>query len=318
MINREQLRLEKQQECNTRIEQMYEVIPVLREIDLEIAQKSTSFIKKMLQEKQTVHDMASIDKEVQALIEQREKILAEHGLTPEVYQPQWDCPKCQDRGYLEAGVPCQCYLQERLNEQFAQSGIPEAMRNYSFANFDVSYYNDPTNMQEKKERCQRFVDRLKQGEQKSNLVFVGDVGRGKTHLSIAIANAAMANGNTVIYKRMDDLLDLIRSYKYDNDYQEENGQEALQQLRRCDLLVIDDLGAEKITEFGSNQLRLILEDRNMADKPWIINSNLSAADMDEAYGARTFDRIQEKASFFRFDSPTSIRQLKREKFLEEN
>ena len=162
------------------------------------------------------------------------------------------------------------------------------------------------------------MDRLKQGEQKSNLVFVGDVGRGKTHLSIAIANAAMANSNTVIYKRMDDLLDLIRSYKYDNDYQEENGQEALQQLRRCDLLVIDDLGAEKITEFGSNQLRLILEDRNMADKPWIINSNLSAADMDEAYGARTFDRIQEKASFFRFDSPTSIRQLKREKFLEEN
>ncbi|MBR6755770.1 MAG: hypothetical protein IKM15_02325, partial [Peptococcaceae bacterium] len=78
MINREQLRLEKQQECNTRIEQMYEVIPVLREIDLEIARKSTSFIKKMLQEKQTVHDMASIDKEVQALIEQREKILAEH------------------------------------------------------------------------------------------------------------------------------------------------------------------------------------------------------------------------------------------------
>lgn len=315
MINREQLRLTKQQECKERIEQMYEVIPRLREIDQAISKNSLNLIRRRVMEKARAESTAGLEKEIETLLRERLEVLAASGLTEEVYRPQWSCTRCEDRGYIKPGVPCQCYLQERLDEQFAQSGIPQAMREYSFDNFDVQYYTDPVNMQQKLERCRSFVERLRQGQQKSNMVFFGDVGRGKTHLSIAIANGAMANGNTVIYKRMDDLLDLIRNYKYDNSIDDQQAKEALNQLRQCDLLIIDDLGAEKITDFGSNQLRLIIEDRNLADKPWIINSNLAAGDMSEAYGARTFDRIQEKAVFFKFESSTSIRLIKREQHL---
>lgn len=42
----------------------------------------------------------------------------------EVYKPQWNCPKCEDRGYIRPGELCTCYLQERLDESFRQSGIP--------------------------------------------------------------------------------------------------------------------------------------------------------------------------------------------------
>ena len=91
------------------------------------------------------------------------------------------------------------------------------MQAYSLDNFDVTFYNDPQMMADKVEKCRQFVHQLKDGQVKNNIILLGDVGRGKTHLSIAMANAALANGNTVIYKRIDDLLDLIRQYKYDRD-----------------------------------------------------------------------------------------------------
>ena len=49
------------------------------------------------------------------------------------------------------------------------------------------------------------------------MVLLGEVGRGKTHLSVAMANAVLANRQTAIYKRIDDLLDLIREYKFDKE-----------------------------------------------------------------------------------------------------
>lgn len=310
MKNREQRRMQKQEECQRRIAQAYETMPELEQLDQEIAAKSLMLIRSGMLKKSSVK-MAEAAAAGEALLAKRRAFLAERGLDESIYAPQWDCPICQDRGYLEDGRWCQCYRQERLDQLFVQSGIPAQMRAYCFDNFETSFYQDPEGMQRKVESCKEFVRRLKAGSLKSNLVLIGDVGRGKTHLSIAIANAAMANGNTVVYKRMDDLLELIRLYKYDNDMDQEKSRKALEQLRQCDLLVIDDLGAEKITEFAQNQLRLLIEDRNLDNKPWVINSNLGANELQETYGARAFDRIQEKALFYRLDSKESLRALLR-------
>ncbi len=81
----------------------------------------------------------------------------------------------------------------------------------------------------------------------------------------------------------------------------------LEQLRSCDLLVIDDLGAERTTDFVIEQLVLILEDRNYQNKPWIINSNLDLNQIKEYYTARTSDRILERARVFKLVKEKSAR-----------
>lgn len=216
MIDRDQLRAQKQAECDARVEKLHQEIPRLEEIARAISLLSIERIRSGILQKNAARSQ-EIDKQVAALIAEKRQILAEHGLTMAVYQPQWNCPKCEDRGYIRPGELCTCYLQERLDEAFRQSGIPENMRAYSLDNFDVTFYTDPQAIAEKVEKCREFIRQLKDGQAQNNIILLGDVGRGKTHLSIAMANAALANGNTVIYKRIDDLLDLIREYKYDRE-----------------------------------------------------------------------------------------------------
>ena len=83
--------------------------------------------------------------------------------------------------------------------------------------------------------------------------------------------------------------------------------EMLEQLRTCDLLVIDDLGAEATTDFVIEQLVLIIEDRNYQNKPWIINSNMDLNKIKEYYSARTSDRILDRARVFRLVQSKSAR-----------
>lgn len=110
------------------------------------------------------------------------------------------------------------------------------------------------------------------------------MGRGKTHLAAAIANLVLEKGGTVIYRRAVDLFELIRQYRYEENRQKLD--EMMEQLRSCDLLVIDDLGAERTTEFVVEQLVVLLEDRNYRNKPWVITSNLNLNEITSTYNDR--------------------------------
>lgn len=304
MINRDQLRLEKQQQCEDRLAVIYNELPLLQQIDQAIGQKNITMIRVGILQKNKA-EKEKLQREIEQLMVDRQRLLQENKLDESIYEPQWDCPQCQDRGYTEPGVLCTCYQKERLEDLFLRSGMPEAMRQYTFDNFLTSYYENEVAMEEKVLWCRQFVWQVQQGYSKQSLFLTGDVGRGKTHLSAAIANAVLANGNTVIYRRAADLFDLIRQYKYEESH--ERCGEMLEQLRTCDLLVIDDLGAERTTDFVIEQLVLILEDRNYKDKPWIINSNLALNNIKTYYDARTADRILDRAKVFKLERQISIR-----------
>lgn len=310
MIDRDKLRRQKQEECDRRVEKLHQEIPRLAEIAQTISLLSIERIRAGILAKDS-QKSAEIDRQVAALLAEKQQILTNHGLTNDVYKPKWQCSKCEDKGYITPGVLCQCYIQERLDEAYQQSGIPENMRSFSFDNFDTVYYDNPEEVAEKLLKCHQLVADIKQGAGKFNLILLGDVGRGKTHLSIAMANAVLGNGQTAIYKRIDDLLDLIRTYKFDKEHESNNGNFELEQLKICDLLVIDDLGAENVTAFAVSQLRIIIEERNLRNKPWIINSNLSINELQSVYGQRVVDRMIEKAVIYQLNSKESIRMQKR-------
>ena len=68
-----------------------------------------------------------------------------------------------------------------------------------------------------------------------------------------------------------------------------------------------------MTSFAINQLRIIIEERNMRAKPWIVNTNLDLNELQTVYGQRVADRLIEKAAIYRLDCAESIRLQKRKR-----
>ena len=307
MRNRDQLRIQKQQQCEEKIASLYRQLPELAELDQAIGQKNIAMIRAGIKQK-NAEAQQMLQSEIETLMKKRHQLLFANGLDETVYEPDWDCPLCKDRGYTEPGVLCSCYVKERLDDLFLRSGMSEAMRGFTFANFETRYYSNPADMDSKVHWCRQFANQIKAGECRQCLFLTGGVGRGKTHLSAAIANAVLEDGKTVIYRRAADLFELIRQYRFEENRQK--FEDMLEQLRTCDLLVIDDLGAERTTEFVIEQLVILLEERNYRNKPWIISSNLNINEIIQTYNDRTADRILDRAVLFKLDMPESIRVAK--------
>lgn len=322
-MNREQLRQEKQLECEARIAQLYQYLPMLEQIDQSIGQKNVQMIRSGVLHKNKTEQQV-LQQEIEQLMYKRHQLLLEHGLDESIYKPKWNCPICEDRGYKADGSLCSCYQQEHMQDIFVHSGMSTAMQQFTFDTFSQEGYikliatNEKTENGENKRDsvpddiaskvnwCKQFAKEIVQGNCKDSLFLRGDVGRGKTHLSSAIANEVLAGGKTVIYKRAADLFDLIRQYKYNESTEKWN--EIFDQLVNCDLLVIDDLGAERTTDFVIEQLVLLLEERNYRKKPWIINSNLKLSQIQDTYNTRVSDRILERAMVVSLERQESYRK----------
>ncbi|MBQ3119659.1 MAG: ATP-binding protein [Peptococcaceae bacterium] len=313
-MNREQLRQEKQKQCDDYIAYLYGCIPNLEAIDKAIGQKNVAMIRSGILHKNKAQQSA-LQQEIEALMKERHALLMQYGVDETVYKPKWDCPLCEDRGYLADGTLCKCYQQERIQNIIEQSGMSAAMQQYRFENFYLDGFDKPEDIQKKVEWCKQFARQIVNGTCNDSLFLRGDVGRGKTHLSSAIANAVLAGGKTVIYKRAADLFDMIRRYKYEESTQ--RWHEVLDQLISCDLLVIDDLGAERTTDFVTEQLVLLLEERNYRNKPWIINSNLKLSQIQDSYNTRVSDRIMDRATAILLERPNSYRKEQAEQRMKE-
>ena len=313
-MNREQLRQEKQKQCDDYIAYLYGCIPNLEAIDKAIGQKNVAMIRSGILHKNKAQQSA-LQQEIEALMKERHALLMQYGVDEAVYKPKWDCPLCEDRGYLADGTLCKCYQQERIQNIIEQSGMSAAMQQYRFENFYLDGFDKPEDIQKKVEWCKQFARQIVNGTCNDSLFLRGDVGRGKTHLSSAIANAVLAGGKTVIYKRAADLFDMIRRYKFEESTQ--RWHEVLDQLINCDLLVIDDLGAERTTDFVTEQLVLLLEERNYRNKPWIINSNLKLSQIQDSYNTRVSDRIMDRATAILLERPNSYRKEQAEQRMKE-
>ncbi len=296
----------KKQECDARVAKLHAMHPDLAEADRKLRMHALGCIKKSI--KGGPKGLDEADKIYQSLLQERDTILARYGLTPAVYEPVWDCPLCEDRGYIRPGVPCTCQLREKREATYLASGLPEKYRNKTFDNFRTDVYTDPYDMEKKLARIARFIMGLAEGRPMGNLVLRGYVGRGKTHLSAAIANACIERNLTVVYRRVDDLLDLIRLCKFERGQDSEETRRTYELLFNSDLLILDDFGAEPKTEFALDELTRLIEERNLRNKSWVINTNLEYNDIEKIYDPRLMERIDEKATVFRLEAPESLRR----------
>src|SRR5207244_1415840 len=167
----------------------------------------------------------------------------------------WVCPNCEGTGYVldsnEEAVACDCLATRvrRARSSGVSSVIPRRYRGVSFDRSPVPELE--TSIVREVRRFVADIDgRLAQG---NGLWFMGDVGTGKTTLAMLVSKAALDRGHSVAIYSVPRLLAEIRD-TYDAVAGGRSYADFFRQLVNVELLHLDDLGAEKQTEWVLEQL----------------------------------------------------------------
>ena len=244
-----------------------------------------------------------------ALEEERRQILVNNGIK----EPTYDCEKCQDTGYV-GGKYCDCIKDKATRRYINELSKTIPIVKSRFENFNLGYYQDvetengnpQKRMTEILKLCLNYADNFNPQESES-LLFIGNTGLGKTHLSLAIAYELLVKGYDVIYGSAYNLFSAMEAEHFS-----EHTDISYLRAVGCDLLIIDDLGGEFVSPYIQSLVYNIINTRLLAHKPTIINTNLSMSEINRIYTPRVASRLLGEYTAKRFLG-SDIRQQKSNK-----
>ncbi len=203
-----------------------------------------------------------------------------------------DCDKCQDTGYINGKI-CDCIHTAAKNILIADLTAALPLDQCRFENFDLNYYQnveiDGANPRKRMtailKLCREYVINFN-AKSSESLLFMGDTGLGKTHLTLAITYELLNRGYDVIYGAAYNLFS-----EMETEHFERHTNNKYNAAINCDLLVIDDLGGEFVSPYIQSLLYNIINTRDLANKPTIINTNLAMVDIAARYTPRVASRL---------------------------
>jgi DNA replication protein DnaC len=209
------------------------------------------------------------------------------------------CPLgiCDGSGWIlgpeDVARPCECRA-ERMNKGRSRgisSVIPPRYRGVSFDRPPVSDMARDLQTKIAVNEVKGFVDDLEARLQEGRgLWLFGDTGTGKTTLAMLISKAALESGKTVAIYSLPKLLARIRR-TYDSEPGGDSYLSFFERLTSVDLLHIDDLGAEKRSDWVLEQLYALVNERYEAQRSILITTNLPHPELEEQIGSRTVSRL---------------------------
>lgn len=195
------------------------------------------------------------------------------------------CERCGGRGWIleddgaqGTAVACQCQADSVVPRLLAQAGIPDRYRRCTFDNFEVTDPDEARGHQllAARTRSQRYVDEFINEEGRfaeHGLLFTGPTGVGKTHLAVAVIGGLIQRYR--VHARFVDTTALIHRLQSTFEPGSSRGkQEVLNPILEAEILVLDDLGAQKQSDWVSEILYLVLNERYSSRSPTIVTTNL--------------------------------------------
>lgn len=220
-------------------------------------------------------------------------------------------------GEAEELVPCMCAcdielqkkqkeaeeLQDRLLriQGNREDGIHD--KRYEQFTFENDWYPDSNESKIAKKYVENWDQMFANNV---GLLFTGQVGRGKTYYACAIGNALLDLGVSV---GITTVMDAVARAFGSRDKDEE-----LRRLQSYDLLILDEFGAERATEYSREQVFSIIDGRSRSGKPTIFTTNLDKVRLQnpvDLYETRVFDRVLTMGSVVISMNGQNIRAVER-------
>lgn len=211
-----------------------------------------------------------------------------------------ECPLCsgtgwrQDESQAAAVVPCECRARTRLARALAAAQIPRRYSNCGFPDFDLRSESGQKNQSlwNAFRIVQSYCDAYPQVEGKG-LLLTGNNGVGKTHLIVALLKGLIEKGADGLFLDYQELLKRIQT-SYDPAARTAEHR-IIRPVLDAEILVIDDLGANRPTEWVEDTVHYILNNRYNEKKPTLLTANLSEQRMTGAEGNRkTHETFQDR------------------------
>ncbi len=176
----------------------------------------------------------------------------------------------------------------QVEELVYKSDLGRRFKERTFQNFTTSKINKDI-FEKLFNYALNFLDLEKEGK---GLLLTGAVGTGKTHLAVAIANHLMYE--QIIPVKFGNVTTLLSEVKSSYDKQAtESEAEIIKSLSRVRLLIIDDLGKEKASEWSNNIIYTVINNRYENYKPTIVTTNLNIKELENTIGEATVSRLIE-------------------------
>ena len=162
---------------------------------------------------------------------------------------------------------------DKVKLLFKNNNLGKRQLKSTFENYKINDKN-----RQAYENAKKYVDRLLESKTDKGLFITGNCGVGKTFLASCIANEMKKNNNSVVFGTLIQLLDYIK-----DTYKESNvgDKEYINVYSNVDLLIIDDLGKEKPTEWVLEKLFLIVNNRYNNYLPIVITTNYNRNQLRE-------------------------------------
>jgi DNA replication protein DnaC len=232
----------------------------------------------------------------------KSELLVSSGYPLDYVSLHYRCNKCKDTGYM-GSEKCSCYKQKLVQLYYKNSHQSSILDKNNFEHFNINYYSAQRTSSEPKSPRKNIEDKiipfvmdyLKNFKTTdANMLFYGSSGTGKTFLSNCIAKDLLDKGFLVVYRTADDLIHDLKRIKFENDSNLED------MLLNCDLLVLDDLGTEQITDFSSTELFNFLNKKLLMNKKMLISSNYALEKLSRTYSERITSRLFGNFNLFKF------------------
>lgn len=203
----------------------------------------------------------------------------------------YKCDKCKDMTFLllEDGTAkeCECRALRIAEEKLKISGVSEEFRQMRFENFSYERSVETIDAYLKAKSYSKNFSEIRAARQNS-IMFLGQVGSGKTHLSMAIANSLLDKSIGVIYMPYRDSITKIKQSITD----EINYNKEMELYKNAQVLLIDDLFKGNVTGADINAMFSIINYRYMKKLPIIVSSEKNINELlviDEAISSRLIE-----------------------------
>ncbi len=303
--------------ADKRKKELLAINPTLADIDNQICcialQNAKSILLSDSKEKNRL--ISDLKKKLNSLIKEKNDFIKNLSKENSYLNPHFECKLCKDTGYIQKdgiSTMCTCLKQRLFDIAYNKSNMGNLERE-NFSSFDLRIFSDKPdkekyksdispreNIQIIRQKAKNFIENFDNPDEK-NLIFTGNTGVGKTFLTNCIANEILKLGKTVLYQTAPVMFDEINEAKFTR---ENSTIDLYEDILNVDLLIIDDLGTEKITDSKITELFTIINTRllnqNHKITKTIISTNLNVDELFKTYTTRIGSRLAGNYRFLRF------------------